>query len=411
MILSNSEHNTEEQPVPEDEPAVDGELEAEEVASDDAPAAAEVEDEAGPAENAEVEASAEEFTAEESAEEEPLTEGEAAVEFEGERPIVRDLEYQAPRGKAAAEDEDESQDQKFTTVAEARAVAEGLLFSSNEPLSVNRLSKLMGNLHPKTVRGLLLELQWEYDNRGGALQIIEIAGGYQMSTRAFIAPWMFRLHKHKRRSALSPATLETLAIIAYRQPITKGEIEAIRGVESGAPLRTLQELNLVEASGRREVVGRPQLYITTEQFLKAFGLKSLADLPSISELKTRFAEETRLKAAAAAPQPQLQPETEPELPGKDDQPETGGELDEEELEGLEMETFEEEQNLEVITEAEELDDLDEIEDELADLDDNAKSDEPVEQEIEDELGEDDDFDDDEEDDDEDGFDDDEEKDR
>src|SRR5690606_34909207 len=146
----------------------------------------------------------------------------------------------------------------------------GFLFSSNEPLSVARLVKLLGNLHPKTVRGLLLELQWDYDTRGGALQIVEIAGGFQMATRAFVAPWMFRMHKHKRRSALSPATLETLAIVAYRQPITKGEIETVRGVESGAPLRTLQDLGLVEASGRREVVGRPQLYITTEQFLKTF---------------------------------------------------------------------------------------------------------------------------------------------
>lgn len=405
MTLSNSEHNTEEQPVPEEEAELDGDLAAEEAEGDTAPAAAEVEADEVPGKEADgapegvdgEPAEADEVAAEEPAEEEPVAEGEAAVEFEGERPIVRDLEYQAPRGKAAAEDDDEAQDQKFTTVAEARAVAEGLLFSSNEPLSVNRLSKLMGNLHPKTVRGLLLELQWEYDNRGGALQIIEIAGGYQMSTRAFIAPWMFRLHKHKRRSALSPATLETLAIIAYRQPITKGEIEAIRGVESGAPLRTLQELNLVEASGRREVVGRPQLYITTEQFLKAFGLKSLADLPSISELKTRFAEETRLKAAAAAPQPEPppEPELEAELPGEEHQTEAG-ESDEEELEGLEMETFEEEQNLEVITEAEDLDEPEEPEGEISDLNDASKSDEPVEQEIEDELGEDDNFDDDEE---------------
>lgn len=233
----------------------------------------------------------------------------AAVTFDGDRPVVHELEYQAPKLTASAED-DEGADTRFSSVAEAKAVVEGFLFSCNEPLSVQKLSKLLGYLHPKTVRGLLLELQWDYENHHGALQVIEIAGGYQLCTRAFVAPWMFRLHKHKRRSALSPATLETLAIIAYRQPITKGEIEGIRGVESGAPVRTLQDLNLVEASGRREVVGRPQLYVTTEQFLKTFGLKSVADLPSISELKSRFAEEQKLKPAIAAQPQEVAEETE-----------------------------------------------------------------------------------------------------
>lgn len=227
---------------------------------------------------------------------------EADVTFDGNRPIVQELQYKTPKAKGAGEDDEPADDElKFSTVAEAKAVVEGFLFSSNEPLSVARLSKLMGDLHPKTVRGLLLELQWDYENRPGALQVIEIAGGYLLSTRPYVAPWMFRLHKLKRRSPLSPATLETLAIIAYRQPITKGEIEGIRGVETGAPLRTLQELNLIEARGRREVVGRPQLYVTTDHFLKVFALNSLAELPSISELKSRFAEEQRLKTAVKKP--------------------------------------------------------------------------------------------------------------
>ncbi len=237
---------------------------------------------------------------------------EAAVEFEGDRPLVKELVYQTPKANQK-EDQEESESLRFSSVAEAKSVVEGFLFSCNEPLTVAKLSKLMNNLHPKSVRGLLLELQWDYENRPGALQVVEIAGGYQMSTRAHVAPWMFRMHKHKRRSALSPATLETLAIVAYRQPITKGEVETIRGVESGAPLRTLQDLNLVEASGRREVIGRPQLYVTTEQFLKSFGLKSVADLPSISELKNRFAEEQKLKrvvAEEAKAKPAADPEEE-----------------------------------------------------------------------------------------------------
>ncbi len=230
-----------------------------------------------------------------SDETEPDAEDEADVTFDGNRPIVQELQYKESKTKAATEEDEPADELRFSTVAEAKAVVEGFLFSSNEPLSVARLSKLMGDLHPKTVRGLLLELQWDYENRPGALQVVEIAGGYLMSTRPYVAPWMFRLHKLKRRSPLSPATLEALAIIAYRQPITKGEIEGVRGVETGAPLRTLQELNLIEARGRREVVGRPQLYVTTDHFLKVFALNSLAELPSISELKSRFAEEQRLK--------------------------------------------------------------------------------------------------------------------
>jgi len=283
-------------------------------------------------------------------EEEAVTSVEAAVEYEGDRPIVRELEYQAPRGKAA-EDEDEAEVERFDSVAEAKAVVEGFLFSCNEPLTVQKLSRLMSNLHPKTVRGLLLELQWDYDNRHGALQIIEIAGGYQMSTRAFVAPWMFRMHKHKRRSALSPATLETLAIVAYRQPITKGEIETIRGVESGAPLRTLQELNLVETSGRKEVVGRPQLYVTGEPFLKTFGLKSMADLPSISELKSRYADEQKLKPVISE-QPVSQEPAESLEATEELSPEviTGKEIVEDEMSEESKVPFDDEQSMDIIGE-------------------------------------------------------------
>lgn len=211
---------------------------------------------------------------------------------------VTTLEYlETPR----KDGEEEDTAPRFSSVGEAKAVLEGFLFTTNEPLSVNRLSKLCGNLHPKTVRGLLLELQMDYDGRPGGLQVVEVAGGFQMATRPHIAEWMFRLHKHRRKSPLSPATLETLAIIAYKQPVTKGEVEAIRGVESGGTFRTLQDLSLIDVGGRREVPGRPQLYVTTPYFLKAFGLNSLADLPSISELRHRFADEQKLKAPLPAP--------------------------------------------------------------------------------------------------------------
>lgn len=217
--------------------------------------------------------------------------------------LVQQLEFAPPpkarRGKAAADDDATPLD--LTSVSEARAIVEALLFTTNEPLTVARLSRLMNNLHPRTVRGLLLELQMEYDKRGGGLQVVEVAGGFQMATRPHHAEWLLRLHRHRRRNPLTPATLETLAIVAYKQPVTKAELETVRGVESTAPLRTLQEIGLIEVGGRREVVGRPQLYITTDLFLKTFGLRSLAELPSISELKHLFAEEQKLQVKPAEP--------------------------------------------------------------------------------------------------------------
>jgi segregation and condensation protein B len=225
----------------------------------------------------------------------------STVADEGPPELVKELEYERRPGAKKDKEEDVFAELTLTTIDEARAVLEGFLFTSNEPLSVQRLSKLMNNLHPRTVRGLLLELQMQYESRPGALQVLEIAGGFQLATRPHLADWMFRMHRHKRRSALSPATLETLAIVAYKQPITRGEIEAIRGVDSSGTVRTLQDLYMIEASGHREVVGRPQLFVTTDQFLKAFGLKSLADLPSISELRNLFSTEQKLQPSIVAP--------------------------------------------------------------------------------------------------------------
>jgi segregation and condensation protein B len=218
--------------------------------------------------------------------------------------LVSQLEY-APlpkRKKRAANAEDhEGPKLEIMSVREARSILEAFLFTTNEPLSVARLSRLMNNLHPRTVRGMLLELQMDYDNRGGALQISEVAGGFQMSTRPTLSDWVFRLHRQRRRNPLTTAALETLAIIAYKQPITRAEIETIRGVESSATVHTLEECGLIEVRGRREVPGRPQLYATTDTFLKTFGLKSLAELPSIQELKQLFAEQQKLQATIAQP--------------------------------------------------------------------------------------------------------------
>ncbi len=173
---------------------------------------------------------------------------------------------------------------------EAKAILEALLFSATSPLTEKRLGRLLNGVDAATIRSLIEELRREYAGVGRGVVIMEVAGGYQIATRAEFAEWVFRLHSHRRRSALSPAVLETLAIIAYKQPIVRADVEAIRGVDCGGILRALQDSGMVEVVGRKEVVGRPPLYGTTDLFLKSFGLKRLSDLPSLDELQALLAE-------------------------------------------------------------------------------------------------------------------------
>ncbi|MCX7626313.1 MAG: SMC-Scp complex subunit ScpB [Candidatus Sumerlaeaceae bacterium] len=183
---------------------------------------------------------------------------------------------------------------------ELKSAIEALLFATTEPLSVERLVRILGVANTVTVRTALLQLMQDYDNSPHGIQIVEVAGGFQMATRPFYAPFIFRLKPSRRRNPLSQATLETLAIIAYKQPITRAEIEAIRGVDSTASIHTLLELGLIEVGGKREVPGRPQLYVTTQHFLKTFGLRSLGDLPSIHELKRMFVGQHELERTPVA---------------------------------------------------------------------------------------------------------------
>ncbi len=194
--------------------------------------------------------------------------------------------------------------------AEIKAVIEALLFATTEPLSIQRLTRILAGVDVAEVRQVVFELQQEYEAEPRGLSIVEVAGGFQMATRPHLAPWIYCLKPSRRRQPLSQATLETLAIVAYKQPITRAEIEAIRGVDSSATLHTLLELGLIDVGGRREVPGRPQLYVTTQQFLKAFGLKSLGDLPSIHELRRQFAHETPgAKTTVASTPPRQSHET------------------------------------------------------------------------------------------------------
>jgi len=171
---------------------------------------------------------------------------------------------------------------------ELRPIVECLLFTTNEPLSVKKLSGILENIPSRSIRRMILSLKEEYDGQARGYQIVEVAGGFQMATRPQFAPYILKLNRQKRKNPLSIPALETLAIIAYKQPLTRAEIEAIRGVDSSGVLHNLLELGLIRITGRKEVVGHPPLYGTTEDFLKVFGLRQLADLPSIREIREMF---------------------------------------------------------------------------------------------------------------------------
>lgn len=168
---------------------------------------------------------------------------------------------------------------------EVIAVTEALLFSATQPMNVARLSFLMNGVPEQEVTEALSILRERYSLATSGLMLMEVGGGYQLATRAEVADWVLRLHKHRKKNPLTPALIETLSIIAYKQPLTRAEVEMIRGVDCGTALRSLQDAGLVEIVGRKEVAGRPPLYGTTELFLKTFGLKDINALPSIGEFK------------------------------------------------------------------------------------------------------------------------------
>jgi segregation and condensation protein B len=165
---------------------------------------------------------------------------------------------------------------------------EALLFSSDQPLTLSLLVESL-DAAPDEVSRALVELGAAYAARGAGIELREIAGGWMLVTTAAQAEWVGRLLRGKRKMRLSRAALETMAIIAYKQPVTKTEVEAIRGVDSSGVMATLLERNLVTIRGRSKVVGRPLLYGTTQEFLEYFGLRDLAELPRPEELRALVA--------------------------------------------------------------------------------------------------------------------------
>ncbi len=169
---------------------------------------------------------------------------------------------------------------------EAKAVIECLLFVSTEPLTVSQLAATVG-ISEREARWLTEELQQEYDRDQRGVGLVAIANGYQFFSRPEYATYLARLRAESQRSSLSYAALETLAIIAYKQPVTRSEIDALRGVNSDRTIGTLLERQLIREAGRRETIGRPILYATTDRFLNSYGLKDLSQLPSLDTLPGR----------------------------------------------------------------------------------------------------------------------------
>ncbi len=181
---------------------------------------------------------------------------------------------------APAENAPES-DHEITTAS----VVEAVLFASDEPVTPRKLAEIVGAGGVKEIRQHVTELNEKYDRQDCAFRIESIAGGYQMLTRSAYNVWLGKLLKVRSESKLSPAALETLAIVSYKQPIMRVDVEAIRGVGCGEMIRQLCEKGLVKIVGRAEELGRPLLYGTTKKFLEVFGLSSLRDLPQAQDLK------------------------------------------------------------------------------------------------------------------------------
>ena len=199
---------------------------------------------------------------------------------------------------------------------EVAAVLEALLFVSVEPVPVSRLATAVGTVSKAEIEQALKRLEQDLGQDERGIQLVKLAGGYRLVTKAEYAPWLKRLDKAKAAQKLSRSALESLAIIAYKQPLVRAEIEEIRGVETSGVLRTLLERKLVRIVGRKEVPGRPIMYGTTKFFLEHFGLEDITQLPPLREFKELGEAEQALlpmEQDAAAVEPREGAMTEQEL--------------------------------------------------------------------------------------------------
>ncbi|MFH0790370.1 MAG: SMC-Scp complex subunit ScpB [Candidatus Omnitrophota bacterium] len=178
-----------------------------------------------------------------------------------------------------------------------KAVIEALLFSTEKPLALEQIKYALGGLEAGNIRSLLEELKSEYETSNRGLRIIEIAGGFQMTTPADFACFLRKLHKERKIERLSKPALETLAIIAYKQPLTKFEVQALRNVNIDGLIANLRDKDFIRIVGRKDTPGRPFVFGTTRMFLEYFGLKSLDDLPKMDDF-SKLQPANDLQAAA-----------------------------------------------------------------------------------------------------------------
>lgn len=166
-------------------------------------------------------------------------------------------------------------------MADLRRLVEACIFAAEQPLGLDRLVSLLDQPRSE-IKAVVEQLLEEYKEAERGFYLVQVAGGYQFRTDAELAPWLNRLNR-ERAARFSRAAMETLAIIAYRQPITRAEVEYLRGVDSGGVMKTLLDKNLLRILGKKDVAGRPLMYGTSRHFLELFGLRALDDLPSLKE--------------------------------------------------------------------------------------------------------------------------------
>jgi segregation and condensation protein B len=202
---------------------------------------------------------------------------------------------------------------------ELKPIIEALIFASPEPLTLKMLFKLLDSEPKEDVERALAALRADYDRPGG-LALVEVAGGYQIVTRPELHEWVRRLFHERKTQKLSIPALETLAVIAYKQPVTAPEIAEIRGVNTSGVLATLLERRLVKISGRKQVVGRPFLYSTTREFLIRFGLRDLTDLPKVEDLAEALGLELPTGLAESTEENKLPLEASEDMDAEEEEP-------------------------------------------------------------------------------------------
>jgi segregation and condensation protein B len=232
--------------------------------------------------------------------------------------LAEDTGEPQPDQTVAAAEETPAQPERLSP-EDLKAIVEALIFASPEPLTPKTVYKLLAKEAKEDVSAAINELRADYMSRPG-LTFVEVAGGYQIVTRPELHEWVRRLFHERSTQKLSVAALESLAVIAYKQPVTALEVTEVRGVNTSGVLSTLLERNLIKIVGRKNVVGRPFMYGTTKEFLIRFGLKDLGDLPRIEDMADALGFNPPAGLVEQTPREDVLPLEEPEEGSSNSQP-------------------------------------------------------------------------------------------